>query len=248
MRIICTVPSITELLCDLGLEGQLVGVTKFCEHPVHIRKRVQIIGGTKNLRMATIRALKPDLCIANKEENVREQIEEIGTFCQVHVTEVSTYIDALKMIRDIAVLTNTQSSCFGLISKIMASRQRLAQHQASLEADAGKLKPKTCVYLIWREPYMTIGGDTFIHSMLEIAGFQNLFADETRYPEVSGDQLTELQPDCIFLSSEPYPFKQKHVAELQQICPAAHVQCVDGQAFSWYGSRLISGFDYLCTL
>lgn len=240
MRIISTVPSITELLCDLGLEQHLVGITKFCEHPDGLRKRVKVVGGTKYLRVEAIRALKPDLCIANREENVREQIEEIGTFCKVMLTEIRTVDEALSAIAQIAERTKTVAQSEAIMVQISAARRLLHE----------KPKPTSLktLYLIWRDPYMSIGSDTFIHAMMHEAGLQNICGQSTRYPSITEQEIAAAQPDLILLSSEPYPFKAKHIAELQALCPQARILLADGQAFSWYGSRMIAGFGYLCRL
>jgi ABC-type Fe3+-hydroxamate transport system substrate-binding protein len=239
VRIISLVPSITELLVDLGLEQQIVGVTKFCVEPAHLRKQVKVVGGTKNIKPEVIWALQPDLIIANKEENIKEQVELAGRDCTVLLTEVRTYRDALEMINRVGEQTNTIVQAQALVAKIELERQLLDQQTAQL-----KLRPRV-LYLIWREPYMTVGGDTFIHDMLEMAGFYNLFAESTRYPAVSADEIAALKPDLILLSSEPYPFKAKHIQELQLVCPLARVILADGQAFSWYGSRMLTALGYL---
>jgi ABC-type Fe3+-hydroxamate transport system substrate-binding protein len=242
MRIVCTVPSITELLYDLGLESQIVGVTKFCVKPAHLLRQISPIGGTKTLNIVAIEALKPSLVIANKEENTKADIEAIAAFCKVYVTEIKTISDALLMIEAIGQLTHTETRAAALIAQINAQKQVL--EQLRLQA----MRRPTVVYLIWQKPYMTIGGDTFIHAMLEMSGFNNLFSTSSRYPVLSVNDLIDADPDHIFLSSEPFPFKQKHLHDIQLLCPRSQLSLVDGEAFSWYGTRLIHSFPYLCQL
>ncbi|GAB2561277.1 helical backbone metal receptor [Spirosoma aerophilum] len=236
-RIISLVPSQTELLFDLGLNDEIVGITKFCIHPAEKVKNKVLIGGTKTLRLDKIRALKPDLIIANKEENTREQIEELQQHYPVHVTDMATLPDALQMIREVGTL----------VGKRQEAEAMAAQIERDLTPAYATSRP-TVAYLIWQKPYMAAGTGTFIDAMLTVAGFRNAFANRTRYPEVTPDDLQKAQPDLIFLSSEPYPFKAKHMAEWQTICPSARVLLVDGEMFSWYGSRLLRASDYFRNL
>lgn len=239
-RIISVVPSQTELLFDLGLADEVVGITKFCIHPAHKVRGKVIVGGTKTLHSDRIHALRPDLILANKEENTREQIEELQRHYPVHVTDVVTLPDALAMIREVGALVGKGEQAEEMVVQIAQT----LPIRSSEEVPAGL----RVAYFIWRKPYMVAAGDTFIHAMLDAAGFQNAFAGQSRYPEVSPDDLRATQPDLIFLSSEPYPFSRKHVAELEVICPSARVLVVDGEVFSWYGSRLLRAGDYFRNL
>lgn len=237
LRIISVVPSQTELLFDLGLDGEIVGVTKFCIHPADKVKHKTIVGGTKTLDLVKIHALKPTLILANKEENTRDQIEELQRHYVVHVTDITTLPDALSMIREVGALVGRSPEAETIAGQIDVS---LCPSPAA--------PTRSVTYFIWRKPYMVAAGDTFIHSMLEVAGFRNSFADRTRYPEITPADLEAVQPDLIFLSSEPYPFSAKHIAELQTICPLAQILLVDGELFSWYGSRLLRSSDYFRNL
>ncbi|MBD2752776.1 helical backbone metal receptor [Spirosoma validum] len=237
LRIVSVVPSQTELLFDLGLDAEIVGLTKFCIHPADKVKNKAIVGGTKTLDLAKIHALRPTLILANKEENTRDQIEELQRQYDVHVTDVNTLPDALSMIRNVGVLVGKNWE-----AEVMAQ-----QLEASL-CPLPSAHPLSVAYFIWRKPYMVAGNDTFIHSMLEIAGFRNAFAKQTRYPEVTPADVQAVQPDLIFLSSEPYPFSEKHVAELRAICPSSQILLVDGELFSWYGSRLLHASHYFRNL
>lgn len=242
MRIVSVVPSITELVYDLGLEAQLVGITKFCVQPPHLLRQISHIGGTKTLRIEAIKKLQPDLVIANKEENTREQIEEIARFSKVLVTDVPNYQAALEMITTVGDITDTRHTADQLKSQIEAGYQSLTKAKPLTESSP------SVIYLIWQNPWMTVGNDTFVHSMLEIVGFRNVFSAHKRYPELSDEDIRNAQPDYVFLSSEPFPFKQKHQARLKALCPKAEIVLVDGEAFSWYGSRMLHSVSYFCSL
>lgn len=232
MRVVSLVPSITETLFDLGLtSNEIIGRTKFCIHPKELVKDAEIIGGTKNLNIDKITALKPDLIIANKEENVKEQVEELKKDFKVLVTNVET-------LEDNYYLTKQLGHLFGKEEK--AQFYNLKTYEAF---DIPKPENKVKVaYLIWKDPYMTVGGDTFISRILEELGFENWFKDQKRYPEVQLDDLKEA--DLIFLSSEPFPFKEKHIEEIQNVCIDQKIIIVDGEAFSWYGSHLAKCGEY----
>jgi len=236
-RIISLVPSITELLYDLGLDMEVAGITKFCVHPPEAKKEKAIIGGTKNIHLEKVKALNPDFIIANKEENVKEQVEALAGECIVYVTDINTLEDAVNMINDIGMITHTSIKADHIISKI--------------KDGFSAIRPMNRIdtaYLIWRNPYMTIGGDTFIHDMLTKCGLQNIYSSKTRYPEVDIKYLKQQACKLLLLSSEPYPFKQKHIDELQQQLPGTKILLVDGEMFSWYGSRLLYGPAYFTEL
>jgi ABC-type Fe3+-hydroxamate transport system substrate-binding protein len=227
-RIVSLVPSQTELLFDLGLGARVVGVTKFCVHPAEARQRASVVGGTKNFHFEKIAALQPDLIIGNKEENYREGIEQLAAQYPVWMSDIVTLDDSLDMMWRVGLITGTKTRAEQLAAAIGASLSGLPPAAALLPA----------AYFIWRQPYMVAAAGTFIDEMLPRAGFRNVFADQARYPEISPEQLTAAAPRVILLSSEPYPFQEKHVAEFQALCPQARVLVVDGELFSWYGSRL----------
>lgn len=234
-RIVSLVPSQTELLYDLGLRDEVVGITKFCVHPHEWFVSKTKVGGTRQLKMDVIHNLQPDLIIANKEENIKEQVEDLSKHYPVWTSNVTDLDSAYEMIKEIGSLTGKQKQSDALVTRITTNFQ-------SLQTSNFKLRT---AYLIWRNPYMTVGGDTFIHSLLEIAGFENVFADKTRYPEITANDLLAANCELLFLSSEPFPFKQKHINELQPLLPVIKIVLVDGEVFSWYGSRLIYAADYL---
>lgn len=227
-RIVSLVPSQTELLFDLGLGQRVVGVTKFCIYPPEARSAAAVIGGTKNFDFAKITALQPDLIIGNKEENYQVGIEQLMTQYPVWLSDIGDLPQALDMIRRVGFITGAKEAGEQLADEITSSFASLAAPEPLIPV----------AYFIWRKPYMAAASGTFIDDMLRRAGFRNVFAHLGRYPEITPAQLVAAAPERIFLSSEPYPFKDKHLAEFQEICPAAKIQLVDGELFSWYGSRL----------
>ena len=231
-RIVSLVPSQTELLFDLGLEQQVVGITKFCVYPKNWRSQKALVGGTKKFRFETIENLVPDLIIGNKEENYKEGIERLRSQFPVWTSDISNLADALVMIRELGKLTNTEAKAEELIKKIRTNFDKIP-----------KISPKSVLYLIWQEPYMAVGKNTFIDDMLAYCSLENCIL-ESRYPQLSVEQIQKLAPKFIFLSSEPYPFSEKQVAELQVFCPDSHIFLVDGEKFSWYGSRLLETAHY----
>ncbi|MFX1706087.1 helical backbone metal receptor [Chitinophaga sp. CC14] len=233
-RIVSLVPSQTELLYSLGLEKEVVGITKFCVHPLTWFREKTRVGGTKNVHAGIIRQLAPDLIIANKEENLATDIEPLMKDYPVWVSNIQTLEDAYEMMTSIGAITNRVRAAADLTFRIKAGF-------ASLQPLAA---PVPTAYFIWRDPWMVAGGDTFIHQMLQLCGFHNVFGDLPRYPAVTASQLAGSGCRRVLLSSEPYPFKEKHIAELQAILPEARIQLVDGEMFSWYGSRLAEAPAY----
>ena len=228
-------PSQTELLVDLGLEDRIVGITKFCIHPSHLRKSKTIVGGTKNYRMEVIDSLQPDLILGNKEENEQKGIEELSQKYPVWMTDIFTLEDALDMIGRVGEITETNEKAQELI-------QRIENCFAEKISDKG-----TCVYLIWNNPIMVAGKNTFIDDMLSRAGLENLVKKE-RYPELVLEEVQELNPDFVLLSSEPFPFKEEHLEEFRKALPHSKILLVDGELFSWYGSRLLKSVAYFKNL
>ena len=231
LRIVSLVPSQTELLAYLGLENNVVGITKFCIHPrewYHTKRR---IGGTKNLKIQEIIELKPDLIIGNKEENTKLDIESLTGRFPVWLSDVNSVDDALIMIKEIGELTNT-------VQKATKLAQEINQNFQSLSRIGNNRK---VLYCIWDDPTMTAGRETYIHSILSKIGFVNVI-EQSRYPAITAD--IDLQPEVVLLSSEPFPFTENHVKKYQNIFPNADVQLVDGEMFSWYGSRMLQATEY----
>lgn len=238
-RIVSLVPSQTELLFDLGLAASIVGITNYCIYPTDQVKNIPKVGGTKNVNIEEIKRLNPDLIIGNKEENEREGIETLKKTFPVWMSDIFCLEDALDMITRVGSLTGKDREAETIVLNIQRSFTFPAPSNVS---------PKSAAYFIWRKPYMVAASHTFIDDMLQRAGFTNAFASLVRYPELSAGQLQEAQPDHIFLSSEPYPFKEKHLAEFRTLCPEAKVSIVDGELFSWYGSRLKHSAAYFSKL
>lgn len=225
-------PSISELVAFFDA-SQLVGRTKFCTDPGLISK-VTIIGGTRNLNPVAIRSLHPDIILAVKEENQKEQIEELMEEFRVIVFEVKTVLDALQMISAIGKIMNREELASGLVRDIQTGFAKL---------DFKRKIP--VLYLIWDNPAMTIGGDTFIHHMLSIAGFQNVFEGQNRYPLVDLEKDLPEEPKIIILSSEPYPFQEKHLSRFRKYFPKSNILLADGAMFSWYGNRMALFPDFV---
>lgn len=243
-RIISLVPSQTELLYSLGLDKKVAGITKFCVHPQEWFRSKTRIGGTKNVFITKVHNLQPDLIIANREENVKQEVEELAKHYPVWVTDVNNLDDALEMIADIGNLTGTQAKAISIIHDIKEGFSKLT---TALQPLTIHHHPQTC-YLIWQKPYMAAGGNTFINSMLQHCGFKNIFEEQNRYPELTIEELKTKNCELLLLSSEPYPFKQKHIGELQQLLPACKIILADGEMFSWYGSRLLHASKYFLEL
>jgi ABC-type Fe3+-hydroxamate transport system substrate-binding protein len=234
-RIISLVPSQTEFLVDIGLEEQLVGITKFCIHPAGLKKKKTIIGGTKNFHFDKIEALKPDLIIGNKEENYQEGIERLAQKFPVWMSDIYDLEDSLEMMALLGEITDRGATTRNIISKIRSGFDRTFPFRG------------TAIYLIWQEPMIAVGGDTFVDDLLQRAGFVNLISKE-RYPETSKEEILSLKPDFLLLSSEPYPFGERHLEEYQRMFPDTRVKLVDGEMFSWYGSRLVEAVEYFTVL
>ncbi len=242
-RIVSLVPSQTELLYDLGLDEEVVGITKFCVHPASWFRIKTRVGGTKAINRELIASLRPDLIIANKEENNKEQVESLSTIAPVFISDIHTLEDAVEMISLVGIITGKQEAAGHIIQTINNNFTRLANHRLQTTGH----QPRTA-YLIWRHPYMTAGSDTFIHEILSMCGLHNVFENESRYPAITTQELIARNTALVLLSSEPYPFKQKHVEELQKELPHATILLVDGEMFSWYGSRLQYVVDYFIKL
>ncbi|MBB2144346.1 ABC transporter substrate-binding protein [Pedobacter sp. LMG 31464] len=237
-RIVSIVPSQTELLFDLGLDEEVIGITKFCIHPIEKFASKTKIGGTKKLLIEKIRDLKPDLIIGNKEENTRGEIELLMQEFPVWISDIHNLEESMKTITEIGELINREPEAAYLNHLIHAGFTDLQTLAVT------KNIHQSVAYLIWKDPYMFAGRNTFIDDILRKIGLQNII-EQSRYPELTLDELKTLNPQFIFLSSEPYPFKGKHIEEIQSALPNAKVRLVDGEMFSWYGSRLVKAVNYL---
>lgn len=236
-RIVSLVPSQTELLYDLGLGHKIVGRTRYCIHPESQIQHATIVGGTKQFDIQKIRDLKPDLIIGNKEENYPEGIHELAKSFSVWMSDINNVPDALHMIQEVARITDTMQIGSAIAAKIDAGFKQLCKaHQ-----------PVRVAYFIWRKPYMVAASSTFINDILTRSGMINVFNHLERYPQLTMNELVVQSPQVVLLSSEPYRFTATHIQEFQEVLPSAKVLLVDGEMFSWYGSRLLKAVEYLHT-
>jgi ABC-type Fe3+-hydroxamate transport system substrate-binding protein len=237
-KIISVVPSQTELLYSLGLDTEVIGITKFCVHPEEWFRTKVRVGGTKKLNLRLIDSLAPDLIIANKEENSREDIESLSGKFPVWISDIRTLDDALKMISEIGRILNKEFQSAKIIAEIKQRFEYL---------DKKKFEPVDAIYLIWKNPFMAAGNDSFISHMMLRSGFNNV-AGNDRYPEFTLEEIISLKPEVVLLSSEPFPFKDKDVQDLQSQLNGIKAIKVDGEMFSWYGSRLLQSAPYFAAL
>ena len=228
-RIVSLVPSLTEALAGLGLDRETVGLTRFCVHPAGWKARKTVVGGTKGTDPARVLALAPDLVVASREENDRVPVEALAAAgVPVWLSDIATVGDTLAALRDLGRVTGRAADGERLATD-------LATHFAALRPPPA---PVRAAYLIWRDPWMTVGADTVVHDVMARGGLANVFGDRTRYPAVTAAEIEAARPRVVMLSSEPFPFAARHVAEVQALVPGAAVALVDGEAFSWFGPRL----------
>lgn len=231
-RIVSLVPSQTEYIIDI-LEDKddqsVVARTKFCIHPADKVKDITIVGGTKQIHVDQIAALNPDIIFINKEENTKEIESQLIDICPVYTTEIKNLADALSSMLEISQLLDVEKKGKSIVNEIKTKINVSPSF-------------KFAAYLIWKDPYMTVGGDTFISDMMMRAGYINAFSDKERYPIITLDDIAEEEPDYIFLSSEPFPFKEKHIKEFASL--GIPVKIVDGEMFSWYGTKLLKSWTY----
>ncbi len=239
-RIISTVPSQTELLSDLGLEDEVVGITRFCTYPEGWKKTKTIIGGTKRLDFNKISSSNPDLIIGNKEENIKPQVEEIAQEYPYWISDVQSFDDNQILITDIGELCNRVDEAKKLCTKIEEVCETIKSVQKTR---------KKVAYFIWRNPFMVAGNNTYINSILNKLGFENVFEySDERYPRITIDDLKRVEIDEIFLSSIPFPFNELHAQEFKLHFPDKKITFVDGEVFSYYGSRIAKSKEYLLSL
>lgn len=235
-RVISLCPSLTETLVHLGLGERLVGRTRFCIHPSDQVRRIQQVGGTKEVHMERVRALQPDLIICEKEENTQAMVEALEQEFTVFMTDVTDLGSAREMILQLGAITDTMAQAVDIAAQVDASWERLYRLKS----------PIPCVYCIWKNPWMVVGADTFIDSVLQKCGFDNVARQwEGRYPVLDEVEISAKKNLLVLLSTEPYPFKPVHIADIQKIMPSAIVRIVDGEMFSWYGSHMIGVENYM---
>jgi iron complex transport system substrate-binding protein len=237
LKIISLVPSLTELLVTLGLEKNIVGVTKFCIHPNNLKKDKVIVGGTKNIHLEKIKALQPDIILCNKEENTKEIVKNCSLITTTHVSDICTIKDILALIAYYGTLFSCEEKA-NILTKELQYKIKDFKHFIE---DKPKLK---VVYFIWKNPWMVAANHTFINHLLKLTKLENCYKKENRYPEIFLEDLRTKKIDAVFLSSEPYPFKGKNKLDFKEYAIDAKVILVNGEYFSWYGSRLLKAFDY----
>lgn len=252
-RIVSLVPSLTELLYDLGLEKEIVGVTRYCVEPKSKVQNVTKVGGTKKINIDLVKQLSPDLIIASKEENEKQQIEQLEANFPVWIADINHFESSLEAIKILSLMTNRMNEGERLLDKTIAVKNELIGEYTKCG-----LFGKSVLYFIWRKPYMVVGRDTYINSVLELLGLRNSIflanfftKDENRnqrYPTVTEEEIRTINPELIFLSTEPYPFSEKHFEEFSAIFPNSVIKIVRGDYFSWYGSRFSKGLHYFLEL
>ena len=233
-RVVCLVPSLTELLVDLGLESSIIGVSKFCVHPPHIRKTKRVVGGTKQVHYTKVEEMSPDFILCNKEENTLEMVKGLEAIAPVFVSDINSLEDCVALIK-------TLGNVFDIENRATAMTKQLLDKHREIDSAASGLPKISVIYLIWNDPLMAAGKGTFIDHMLSLVGLENCIQKQ-RYPQLEPSDLT--MADHILLSSEPFPFKEHHrkaIAEQSQV--STHF--IDGEYCSWYGSRLLRGMEYL---
>jgi ABC-type Fe3+-hydroxamate transport system substrate-binding protein len=237
-RIVSLIPSTTEILCALGLGDALVGVTVYCVEPRDVVRGKTRIGGEKDPDLARIRALKPDLVVANVEENRREDIDQLRAWSiPVWVTYPRTVVEGIRLIGELGEVT-------GAGARAREMLRELEPLYARVERATGNRPAVAVFYPIWRGPYMTVNGDTYIHDMLRVCGGRNIFADRPeRYPTVTLDDVAARRPAVILLPDEPFRFRRAHLADFAAYAevPAVRdgrIHLVDGKPFSWHGPRI----------
>jgi len=245
MRLVSLCPSITKLIFDLGRGEDLAGVTKYCVHPAEGVAGIEKLGGTKDPDVARIIALAPDLVLLNREENRREDwaaLSEAGVPCCI--TLPVTLDETESAVAEIGAAVAREAEAAALVARIRAARRR------ARAARDGR-GPARWAYLIWRKPWMTVNRATYIHHLLAEAGGANVFADlDPEYPAIEADALAAADPDAVLLSSEPFPFKDKHIRELSGLTglPTERFRIVDGELLSWHGAFTAEGLDYAADL
>jgi ABC-type Fe3+-hydroxamate transport system substrate-binding protein len=237
-RIISVVPSLTELLHDMGLERQIIGITNYCVHPVHYKATKTIIGGTKKVKLKLIEKLKPDFILCSKEENTPEMVAKLEKIAPVYVSDVNSFDEALQLIDKLGTILDRRTQAQHILDRI---NFRYKEFQSKFR---GVFKRKVA-YFIWADPWMVAGGNTFINDMIRISGFENAYASKERYPEINIKKMKVVAaPTLLIFSSEPYNFSDDEVFEVLRKNRKTITIYVDGQYFSWYGSRMIKAFDH----
>jgi len=233
-RIVSLVPSITELLCDLGLAPQLVGRTGFCIHPADLVRDIPKVGGTKDVNIEKIRKLAPTHLVVNIDENEKPAVDKLAQFVpNIVVTHPIEPRDNLALVQ--------------LLGGVFCAQEKADAWCQAFEAELAQVKPgrpQRVLYCIWKDPWMTVSRDTYIARMLALIGWSIPDIGQVRYPSFEWSDALVRDVDQVLLSSEPYRFTEEHVDALERQI-GKPVQLVDGEMMSWYGSRALQGIRYL---
>jgi len=237
-RIISIVPSITELLFDLGVEDTIVGITSYCVHPFHFLTTKKSIGGTKKVNIERVKELAPDLIICNKEENTPEMVAALSEIAPVYVSEVNTISDSLELIQQLGNILSCRTEAKNLVSKI---NFKLDDFKLFMK----DMPTRKAAYFIWAEPWMVAANNTFINEVLKLNKFDNIYQNLERYPTIPLEKIRfSGDPRVVLLPSEPFKFTDDHAFEIATYANRSMTVFADGEYFSWYGSRLLKAFDY----
>ncbi len=229
-RVVSLVPSVTETIADLGAREKISAVTRFCKYPENIRSEKPVVGGPKSFEETQILKLRPDVVVGIKEENDKERILRLADKIPVLLFHITGLRKAYTMIENLGELVDRKTQAKEMIQKIQNGFSGLPP---------GKPLRK-CLYLIWQKPWMAAGTNTFINEMLNLCGLKNI--TEGRYPQI--DRQHFQKAEIILLSSEPFPFGEKHRKMLQKQFPGKKILLVDGEMFSWYGSHMVKAGAY----
>jgi hypothetical protein len=254
LRIASLVPSLTELAIELGLAGQLVARTGYCVHPADAVRTIPKVGGTKDVNLAKLQRLAPTHVLVNVDENRLETVETIrrwpiATRPELVVTHPRCPEDNLALIDQMTASFAGAPHAAAVAARAATLRRAIEEELAQTKAHAWRLR--RVLYLIWRDPWMTVARDTYLSGMLALVGWETWPAVEggltgaARYPALAGDERWLADVDLVLLSSEPYRFSASHLAEAGALCPSAEVRLVDGELLSWYGARALPGLRYL---
>jgi hypothetical protein len=251
-RIASLVPSLTELLAELGLADALVARTRYCVHPAGRVERIPVVGGTKDVDLERLRNLAPTHVVVNVDENRREAVDAMRAWDPAPVILVTHP----KHPHDNLALVDRFAAAFGAQPGVraQATRWRSEMERALAQTRPDGRTERRVLYLVWRKPWMTVARDTYISRLLARVAWSTWPPIEggehgaARYPSVSGDEPWLADIDEVLLSSEPFPFGDRHRVEAQALCPGARVRVVDGERLGWYGTRAVAGLDYLRAL
>lgn len=248
-RIVSLVPSLTETICQAGLESYVVGITQFCVSPTRLKSFPKVVGGTKDPNIDLIKGLKPTHVLANLEENESHHISELAKVTKVLVTKPRTVIEAIAMLDDLgdflgeqalfSSLSDDLKKVYSLVLKRL-SQSNCAESRVDSKVESNATRKPRFLYFIWRDPWMVASSDTYISDALQLFGFENAVMHDkknSRYPQVALDHLNKYDAQLAFFSSEPWPFRRRDVVDfIRSTNVSLDRYKIDGKIFSWYGS------------